>query len=81
MVDIVEGADAKFFQATQVVDEARHNEVLSRYLTERLDGLTYPMPVNERDLFDSDPVGEPLVPRRRSRCSSSRRPSRSPCSR
>jgi hypothetical protein len=53
MVDIVEGADAKFFQATQVVDEARHNEVLSRYLTERLDGLTYPMPVNERDLFDS----------------------------
>src|SRR5262245_33434008 len=36
MVDIVEGADAKFFQATQVVDEARHNEVLSRYLTERL---------------------------------------------
>ena len=37
MVDIVEGADAKFFQATQVVDEARHNEVLSRYLTERLD--------------------------------------------
>ena len=53
MVDIVEGADAKFFQATQVVDEARHNEVLNRYLTERLDGLTYPMPANERDLFDS----------------------------
>ena len=53
MVDIVQGADAKFFQATQVVDEARHNEVLSRYLTDRLDGLTYAMPVNERDLFDS----------------------------
>ena len=53
MVDIVQGADAKFFQATQVVDEARHNEVLSRYLTERLEGLTYPMPANERDLFDS----------------------------
>src|SRR5262245_63312926 len=53
MVDIVECADAKFFQATQVLDEARHNEVLNRYLTERLDGLTYPMPANERDLFDS----------------------------
>src|SRR4029450_1200640 len=53
MVDIVEGADAKFFQATQVVDEARHNEVLHRYLTERLDGLTYPMPANVRDLCHS----------------------------
>src|SRR2546426_2101867 len=53
MVDIVQGADEKFFQATQVVDEARHNEVLSRYLTDRLDGLTYPMPANERDLFES----------------------------
>src|SRR6266446_6333290 len=53
MVDIVQGADQKFFQATQVVDEARHNEVLSRYLTDRLEGLTYPMPSNEKDLFDS----------------------------
>jgi para-aminobenzoate N-oxygenase AurF len=53
LVDVVEGADHKFFQATQVMDEARHNEVLSRYLTERLDGLTYAMPANERDLFDS----------------------------
>ncbi len=53
MVDIVQGADQKFFQATQVLDEARHNEVLSRYLTDRLEGLTYPMPANEKDLFDS----------------------------
>jgi len=53
LVDVVQGADQKFFQATQVVDEARHNEVLDRYLRERLDGLTYPMPANERDLFDS----------------------------
>ena len=53
MVDLVSGADHKFFQATQVMDEARHNEVLDRYLAERLDGITYPMPVNERDLFDS----------------------------
>jgi hypothetical protein len=53
MVDILGDADLKFFQATQVMDEARHNEVLDRYLTERLDGMKYRMPVNERDLFES----------------------------
>jgi ferritin-like protein len=53
LVDIVTGADQKFFQATQVVDEARHNEVLERYLERRLDGVHYPMPENERLLFDS----------------------------
>jgi ferritin-like protein len=53
LVDVVDGTDNKFFQATQVMDEARHNEVLARYLGERLEGLTYAMPANERDLFDS----------------------------
>jgi hypothetical protein len=53
LVDVVEGADNKFFQATQVMDEARHNEVLERYLAERLDGLKYPMPANEQGLFES----------------------------
>jgi hypothetical protein len=53
LVDVVEGADQKFFQATQVMDEARHNEVLDRYITERLDNVRYPMPKNERDVFDS----------------------------
>jgi len=52
LVDIVTGTDQKFFQATQVADEARHNEVLERYLETRLDGLHYPMPENERLLFD-----------------------------
>jgi hypothetical protein len=52
MVDIVTGTDQKFFQATQVVDEARHNEVLERYLERRLDAVHYPMPDNERLLFD-----------------------------
>ena len=52
MVDIVTGTDQKFFQATQVADEARHNEVLERYLATRLGGLHYPMPENERSLFD-----------------------------
>src|SRR4029450_4301597 len=58
LVDIVAGTDEKFFQATQVLDEARHNEVLERYLQARLGGLHYPMPANERILFDvilSDP--------------------------
>jgi len=53
LVDIVSGTDQKFFQATQVVDEARHNEVLERFLEHRLDGLHYPMPENERLIFDS----------------------------
>ncbi len=53
MVDILKDADDKFFQATQVMDEARHNEVLDRYIGERLDGMKYPMPANERDLFES----------------------------
>jgi len=38
LVENVQGQDAKLFQATQVVDEARHNEVLHRYLALRLDG-------------------------------------------
>src|SRR5215469_7918065 len=35
LVDMVPTNDAKFFQSTQVVDEARHTEVLSRYLLEK----------------------------------------------
>ena len=53
MVDLVEGTDHKFFQATQVMDEARHNEVLKRYIAERLDDISYPMPKNEVELFES----------------------------
>jgi hypothetical protein len=53
LVNLVEGTDQKFFQATQVMDEARHNEVLKRYIADRLDDITYPMPKNEVALFDS----------------------------
>jgi hypothetical protein len=53
LVNIVEGADLKFFQATQVMDEARHNEVLKRYIADRLDDISYPMPKNEVALFES----------------------------
>ncbi len=53
LVDIVKSADEKFFQASQVMDEARHNEVLDRYIRERLDNRQYPIPANARDIFDS----------------------------
>jgi rubrerythrin len=52
IVENVEGQDAKLFQATQVVDEARHNEVLQRYLALRLDGRPYPLAGNVREIFD-----------------------------
>lgn len=52
LVDMVPGNDAKFFQATQVVDEARHAEVLSRYLLEKCDGRVYPITGNIKTLFN-----------------------------
>ncbi len=52
LVDMVPGNDAKFFQATQVVDEARHTEVLSRYLIDKCGGRIYPLTPNVRKLFD-----------------------------
>jgi P-aminobenzoate N-oxygenase AurF len=52
LVDMVPTNDAKFFQSTQVVDEARHAEVLSRYLIEKCDGKIYPMSPNIKHLFD-----------------------------
>ena len=53
LVEHVAGQDAKLFQATQVVDEARHNEVLQRYVALRLDGETYPLAGNVREIFDT----------------------------
>ena len=52
LVDMVPSNDAKFFQATQVVDEARHAEVLSRYLLEKCGGRIYPITGNIKTLFD-----------------------------
>jgi hypothetical protein len=42
IVETVPWIDAKYYAATQVVDEARHVEVFSRYLDEKLSGH-YPM--------------------------------------
>jgi hypothetical protein len=53
LVEAVSGTDAKFFQATQVVDEARHNEVLNRYIATRFGDQLYPMPPFEKELFDT----------------------------
>lgn len=52
LVDMVPGNDAKFFQSTQTVDEARHTEVLSRYLLEKCGGKIYPVSPNLKTLFD-----------------------------
>jgi para-aminobenzoate N-oxygenase AurF len=52
LVDMVPGNDAKFFQATQVMDEARHAEVLSRYLIDKCGRRIYPLTPNVRKLFD-----------------------------
>lgn len=52
LVDMVPSNDAKFFQSTQVVDEARHTEVLSRYLMDKCGGRIYPMSRNIKLLFD-----------------------------
>src|SRR5579863_2471641 len=52
LVDMVPTNDAKFFQSTQVVDEARHTEVLSRYMAEKCEGRLYPMSKNIKLLFD-----------------------------
>jgi len=53
LVNCVEGQDAKLFQSTQVADEARHNEVLQRYLDLRLDGEIYPLGGNVKEIFDT----------------------------
>src|SRR5580693_7096307 len=43
--------DSKFYAATQVFDEARHVEVYSRYLREKLE-LTYPINPHLRTLLN-----------------------------
>jgi 1,2-phenylacetyl-CoA epoxidase catalytic subunit len=52
LVQMVPTTDAKFFMTTQVVDEARHAEVLARYIKEKLGNKVYPMTTNLKSLFD-----------------------------
>jgi hypothetical protein len=51
IVNTVPDMDSKFYAATQVIDEARHVEVYSRFLHEKLD-LTYPINSNLKTLLD-----------------------------
>ena len=51
IVQTVPDIDAKFYAATQVIDEARHVEVYSRYLHEKLN-LVYPLNSNLKSLLD-----------------------------
>lgn len=51
IVQCVPQLDAKFYAATQVIDEARHVEVYSRYLNEKL-GLAYPINTHLKSLLD-----------------------------
>jgi hypothetical protein len=51
IVQTVPDIDSKFYAATQVFDEARHVEVYSRYLKEKL-GLAYPINPHLKALLD-----------------------------
>ena len=51
IVNTVPDLDAKFYAATQVIDEARHVEVFGRYLHEKLD-LVYPLNMNLKSLLN-----------------------------
>src|SRR3954467_5882697 len=51
IVQTVPDIDSKFYAATQVIDEARHVEVYSRYLHDKLQ-LVYPLNANLRSLLD-----------------------------
>jgi hypothetical protein len=51
IVETVPWIDAKYYAATQVMDEARHVEVFSRYLDEKL-GASYPINAHLQMLLD-----------------------------
>ena len=51
IVQTVPDIDSKFYAATQVIDEARHVEVYSRYLHEKVE-LVYPLNPNLQSLLD-----------------------------
>ena len=51
IVQTVPDLDSKFYAATQVIDEARHVEVYSRYLREKI-GLAYPINPHLKTLLE-----------------------------
>ena len=57
IVETAPWIDAKYYAATQVMDEARHVEVYAKYLSEKL-GQEFPINVHLRSLLD-DIVSDP----------------------
>ena len=51
IVEVVPDLDAKFYAATQTMDEARHVETFGRFLQEKV-GLVYPINTNLTSLLD-----------------------------
>ncbi|WP_030621007.1 ferritin-like domain-containing protein [Streptomyces sclerotialus] len=51
IVESVPDLDAKFYSATQTMDEARHAEIYSRFLQEKI-GMLYPINDNLRSLLN-----------------------------
>ena len=51
IVEVVPDMDAKFYAATQTMDEARHVEAFSRFLQEKV-GLVYPINTNLSSLLN-----------------------------
>jgi hypothetical protein len=51
IVEVVPDLDAKFYAATQTMDEARHVEAFGRFLQEKV-GLVYPINTNLTSLLD-----------------------------
>ncbi|SEG84591.1 P-aminobenzoate N-oxygenase AurF [Thermomonospora echinospora] len=51
IVETVPDLDAKFYSATQTMDEARHVEIFSRFLQEKV-GLVYPINPNLQNLLN-----------------------------
>ncbi|MCD0449419.1 ferritin-like domain-containing protein [Actinocorallia sp. API 0066] len=56
IVETVPDLDAKFYSATQTMDEARHVEIFSRFLHEKI-GLVYPINGKLQELLD-DTLGD-----------------------
>ena len=52
IVETVPWIDAKYYAATQVVDEARHVEVFAQYLDMKLDGIKYPVNTHLESLLN-----------------------------
>jgi len=52
IVETVPWIDAKYYAATQVVDEARHVEVFAQYLDQKMGGIRYPVNAHLGSLLD-----------------------------